>query len=103
MPRRREGNSRSGILTFATRRELYEMTKKTGRSDHIAEVINEEKNRARRPLAAEAKRGKKEKLRLVEKALQIATEEEFLKAMQSYGLTGEELELALEAWREWSS
>ena len=82
------------------RRELYEMTKKTGRSDEISEIISEEKNRARRPLAAEAKRGRKEKLQIVEKAMQIPTEEEFLKVMHSYGLAGEELKLALEAWRE---
>jgi hypothetical protein len=76
------------------------MTKKTRPNDQIAEVINEEKNRARRPLAEAARRGRKEKLRIVEAVLQIATEADFLKAMQSYGLTGEELKSALEAWRE---
>ena len=79
------------------------MTKKTGRSDQIAEVISEETNRARRPLAAAAKRDRKVKLELVQEAMQIATEEDFLKVMQSYGLAGEELKLALEAWREGSS
>jgi hypothetical protein len=79
---------------------IVRMTKKTRRDDQITEVINEEKNRARRPLAAEAERSRKEKLRIIKAALQIATEADFLKAMQSYGLTGEELKLALEAWRE---
>jgi hypothetical protein len=76
------------------------MTKKIRPYDEIAEVINEEKNRGRRPLAEAAKRSRKEKLRIVKAALQMATEADFLKAMQSYGLTGEELRLALEAWRE---
>jgi hypothetical protein len=76
------------------------MTKKTSDNDEIARVINEEKNRVRHPLAAEAKRNRKEKLRIVGAVLQIATEADFLKAMQFYGLTDEELKLALEAWRE---
>ena len=76
------------------------MTKKILRNDQIAEVINEEKNRARHPLAAAAKRSRKEKLRIVEAVLQMTTEADFLKAMQSYELTDEELKLALEAWRE---
>ena len=76
------------------------MKKKTLRNDQIAEVISEEKNRVRRPLSAAAKRSRKEKLQIVNEALQITTEVDFLKAMRSYGLNDEELKLALEAWRE---
>lgn len=76
------------------------MKKKSLRNDQIAEVISEEKNRARRPLAAAARRSRKEKLQIVNEALQISTEADFLKAMRSYGLSDEELKLALEAWSE---
>jgi hypothetical protein len=76
------------------------MKNKTPRNDQIAEVFSEEKNRGRRPLAAAVKRSRKEKLRIVNEALQIGTEADFLEAMRSYGLSDEELKSALEAWRE---
>jgi hypothetical protein len=47
-------------LTDGDEARILRMTKKkTGRDAQIIEVINEEKNRARRPLAAAAKRSKK--------------------------------------------
>lgn len=76
------------------------MRKKTCRNDEIAAVIGEEKKRVRQPLSAEMTRSRKEKLRIVSDALRLQTEAEFVKAMQSYGLTDEELRLALAAWRE---
>jgi hypothetical protein len=40
-------------------------------------------------------------MQIVISALRIPTEEEFVKAMQSYGLSDEKVSLALEAWHEW--
>jgi len=81
------------------------MTKKTRRDDQIAEVIKEEQTRGRRPLAAAIRRDKAEKLSIVHEALRMATEEEFVRAMCSYGLPdgSAEMEAALKIWREYSS
>ncbi len=81
------------------------MKKKSGRKDQISDVIKEERNRFRRPLAAEIARDREEKLRIVHAALRKPTEEEFLQTMRTFGLIdgSPELEAALEAWRNCSS
>jgi hypothetical protein len=76
------------------------MIKKTSKNDQIAEVIKEEQQRSRHPLSAASKRSRDQKMKIVRDAMEIASEEEFLRVMQSYGLSDEELLMALEAWRE---
>jgi hypothetical protein len=76
------------------------MARKTPRNDQIAEVVREEREHARHPLSAVARRSRAQKMKTVVAAMALPTEEKFLEAMRSYGLNDDELKLALEAWRE---
>jgi hypothetical protein len=76
------------------------MIKKTGKSDQIKEVFKEERQRGRRPLAVIAERSLAQKRKIVDDAMAQPTEELFVAAMRSYGLSDAELKLALEAWRD---
>jgi hypothetical protein len=68
---------------------------------HRKSAFQEARTNHRHPLAAEIERSKEEEMQIVISALRIPTEEEFVKAMQSYGLSDEKVSLALEAWHEW--
>lgn len=71
----------------------------------LGDVIGSETRRGRRPIDVDAKRKRLELLNDLRKLLMLATEEEFIKAMQAAGLRDGSPQFleALRIWREYRS
>ena len=71
----------------------------------IEEVMKKETRRGRRPIDLEARRERVERLRDMQKLLEVATEEEFRKAMRAAGLRDGDPRFlaALQIWRNYRS
>jgi|HubBroStandDraft_6_1064221.scaffolds.fasta_scaffold542927_1 hypothetical protein len=75
------------------------------RKKELDQVMREETRRGRRPIDLEARRKRAEKLADMRKLLTIATEAEFVTAMQAAGLTAGSQEFleVLRIWRDFRS